>query len=150
KVVVLLTDIFGIFTNSLVLADGSAYNCYLTVIPDLFQDDQMKLSDRQNGKPAIVDPIVESTIQYVRDTFGVKKIGAVGYCFGGKIDSIFTTKLLHESEEILVKIGQVWQINLFGSVSHGFAVRADLSNTKQKWTEKGASYQAVIWLDQYL
>lgn len=32
-----------------------------------------------------VDPVVEKTIKYVRETLGVKKIGAVGYCFGGKV-----------------------------------------------------------------
>jgi dienelactone hydrolase len=28
-------------------------------------------------------PIVDSTLKYARDTLKVKKIGVVGYCFGG-------------------------------------------------------------------
>lgn len=32
-----------------------------------------------------VDPVVEKTIKYIRETLGVEKIGAVGYCFGGKV-----------------------------------------------------------------
>lgn len=33
---------------------------------------------------AMADTIVESTIKTMRSEFGVKKIGAVGYCYGGK------------------------------------------------------------------
>jgi dienelactone hydrolase len=33
---------------------------------------------------AVVDGIIESTIKSMRGELGVKKIGAVGYCFGGK------------------------------------------------------------------
>lgn len=65
-------------------------------------------------------------------------------------DSIFTTQLRHESEETLIKAGQPWQINLFSGVSHGFAVRADLSDKTQKWAKEQAFCQAVVWFNQYL
>ena len=32
----------------------------------------------------VVDPIVETSIKYLREEKGFKKIGAVGYCFGAK------------------------------------------------------------------
>ncbi|KAJ5898776.1 Protein AIM2 [Penicillium taxi] len=94
KAIVFLTDIFGIFSNSQLLADEFANNGYLTVIPDLFNGDQISVSDMESGKadlgawlpnhqPANIDPIVESIVKYVR-SLGVKKIGAVGYCFGAK------------------------------------------------------------------
>jgi dienelactone hydrolase len=99
KAIVFLTDVFGIFSNAQLLADEFANNGYLTVIPDLFQGDQIKVSDMESGKadlpawlpkhqPANVDPVVESTIKYVRETLGVKKVGAVGYCFGGKVSVV--------------------------------------------------------------
>ncbi|KAJ6126688.1 Dienelactone hydrolase family protein [Penicillium sp. IBT 18751x] len=95
KAVLFLTDIFGIFPNAQLLADEFASNGYLTVIPDLFQGDQISVETMESGKAdlpawlpkhqiANVDPIVEKTIKYMRETLGVKKIGAVGYCFGGK------------------------------------------------------------------
>ena len=31
-----------------------------------------------------VDPIMEATIKELRGSYGVKKLGGVGYCFGGK------------------------------------------------------------------
>lgn len=37
-----------------------------------------------NHQPNNVDPVIEKTVKYMRETLGVKKIGAVGYCFGGK------------------------------------------------------------------
>lgn len=96
KAIVFLTDIFGIFPNAQLLADEFAKSGYLTVIPDLFQGDQISVADMESGKadlpawlpkhqPANVDPVVEASIKYVRETLGVKKVGAVGYCFGAKV-----------------------------------------------------------------
>lgn len=65
-------------------------------------------------------------------------------------DEIFTTSLRYESEAILVKSRQPWQINLFGGVVHGFAVRADLTNNHQRWAKEQAFYQAIAWFHQYL
>jgi dienelactone hydrolase len=91
-----LSDIFGIYVNAQLLADEFAANGYLAVIPDLFQKDAIKLSDMESGKAdlpswlpkhqiANVDPVVESTIKYLRQELGVKRIAGVGYCFGGKV-----------------------------------------------------------------
>ncbi|KAF9883470.1 hypothetical protein FE257_003420 [Aspergillus nanangensis] len=201
KAVIILSDIFGNYVNAQLLADEFAANGYLCVLPDLFQGDAIKLEDMETGKAdlpawlpnhstAHVDPIVESTIKYLRQDLGVKRVASVGYCFGGKyvcrflkdgkldvgytahpsfvtkeelagitgplsiaaaeIDQIFTTQLRHESEDILIKTGQPWQINLFSTVSHGFAVRADLSNEHIKWAKEQAFRQAVVWFNQYL
>ncbi|PWY88445.1 alpha/beta-hydrolase [Aspergillus heteromorphus CBS 117.55] len=143
-----------------------------------------------NHQTQHIDPIVESSLKYLKGELGVKKVAAVGYCFGAKyvarylkdgqvdvgfnahpsfvtheelaaikgplsiaaaeIDSIFTTQLRHESEDILIKTGQPWQINLYSGVSHGFAVRADLSNPHFKWAKEQAFCQAVAWFRQYL
>ncbi|GAB1203183.1 dienelactone hydrolase [Aspergillus pseudonomiae] len=201
KVIVFLSDIFGIYINAQLLADEFAANGYTCVIPDLFRGDAIKLSDMESGKanlpawlpnhqPNHVDPVVESTVKYVREELGAKRVAAVGYCFGAKyvcrhmkegkidvgfnahpsfvtheelgaitgplsiaaseIDTIFTTQLRHESEETLKKTGQHWQINLFSGVSHGFAVRADLSNKHFKFAKEQAFCQAVNWFRQYL
>lgn len=62
----------------------------------MFQGDQISVEAMETGKAdlpawfpkhqtANVDPVVESTIKYARETLGVKKLGAVGYCFGAKV-----------------------------------------------------------------
>ncbi|KXG53223.1 Dienelactone hydrolase [Penicillium griseofulvum] len=201
KAILFVSDIFGIYPNAQLLADEFANNGYLTIIPDIFQGDAINVNDMVTGKanlpawlpnhqPAHVEPPIVSTLKYIRETLGVKKVGAVGYCFGGKyvcrflkpgqidvgytahpsfvtheelgaikgplsisaaeVDSIFTTQLRHESEDILIKADQPWQINLFSGVSHGFAVRADLSDPKQKWAKEQAFCQAVNWFNQHL
>ncbi|BCS01524.1 dienelactone hydrolase family protein [Aspergillus luchuensis] len=201
KAVLFLSDIFGLFNNAKLLADEFANNGYLCVLPDLFSGDAVDPVAMESGKfdigawfpnhqPANVDPIVESTIKYIKGDLGVKRIGAVGYCFGAKyvcrfmkdgqvdvgfnahpsfvtheelgaiqgplsiaaaqIDNIFTTQLRHESEETLIKTGKPWQINLYSGVSHGFAVRADLSVPHFKWSKEQAFCQAVNWFKQYL
>ena len=96
KAIIFVTDIFGIFSNSQLLADEFASQGYLTVIPDLFKGDQISVNDMDSGKvdfpawmpkhqPDNIDPIVAASIKYVRETLGVKKVAAVGYCFGAKV-----------------------------------------------------------------
>jgi dienelactone hydrolase len=70
--------------------------------------------------------------------------------YNAEIDQIFTTELRHKSEEILIKTGQNWQINLYSGVTHGFAVRADLSNKHHKFAKEQTFCQAVNWFNQYL
>lgn len=63
---------------------------------------------------------------------------------------MFTSKQRHESEGILANIDQPWQISLYSGVNHGFAIRADLSDTSQKFAKEQAFCQAVTWFNQYL
>lgn len=95
------------FINAQLIADQFAANGYFVVMPDLFQGDPVKLNRPEDfdimawlqkggpeGKghlPDQVDPIVEKTLAYVKEQ-GAKKIGAVGYCFGGKYVARFLAK----------------------------------------------------------
>jgi dienelactone hydrolase len=65
-------------------------------------------------------------------------------------DEIFTRTLRHESEEIMEKLGKPFQINLFGGVAHGFAVRSDLSIPVDKYGKEESFWQATAWFDHYL
>ncbi|KAL5320135.1 hypothetical protein ACEPPN_010936 [Leptodophora sp. 'Broadleaf-Isolate-01'] len=65
-------------------------------------------------------------------------------------DQIWPTDKRHESEVILAKTGQPYQINLFSGVEHGFAVRGDLSNEQLKFAKEQAFLQAIAWFDKYL
>ncbi|KZF20126.1 dienelactone hydrolase family protein [Xylona heveae TC161] len=65
-------------------------------------------------------------------------------------DTIFPPEKRHHAEVILPKTGQAWQIALYGGVSHGFAVRADISIKSNKIAKEHAYYQAVQWFDSYL
>ncbi|KAJ6150570.1 hypothetical protein N7471_001769 [Penicillium samsonianum] len=201
NVVIIVSDIFGIYINSQLLADEFAANGYLALIPDILQGDALTHADMESGKvdlkdwiknhqPTHIDPIMESTIQYARQELGAKRIAGAGYCFGAKyvcrflkdkkldvgylahpsfvsheelgaitgpltiaaaeIDQIFTTQLRHESEDILKKAGQPWHISLHGGVSHGFAVRTDLSNKSFKFAKEQAFGQALGWFNYYL
>jgi dienelactone hydrolase len=154
-----------------------------------------------------IDPVVESVIKELKEKYGVKKIGTVGYCFGAKsvvrflkkgvtdagyvahpsfvtsdelkeiegplsisaagkvdqnsqytgadedcveTDGIFPAEKRHESEKILIETKQPYQINLYSGVSHGFAVRADLSNKVAKYAKEQAFLQAIFWFDEHL
>lgn len=56
----------------------------------------------------------------------------------------------HKSEEILIKTGQPFQINLFSGVEHGFGIRGDPAVKVQKFAKEQAFSQAIAWFDEYL
>jgi dienelactone hydrolase len=75
------------------IADQFAANGYFVVMPDLFYGDAVKLNRPpdfnlmgwlQNHLPVHVDPIIETVLKEMRGPLGCKRIGGVGYCFGGK------------------------------------------------------------------
>lgn len=98
KAVILLSDILGILPNSQLIADAFATNGYIAVLPDLFNGDQISPGDYEAKKVDIKDwisrhtvddvsPIVDAMIKYLRTDLAVEKVGAAGYCFGGKVST---------------------------------------------------------------
>jgi dienelactone hydrolase len=100
KAILFIPDVIGIWQNSQLLADQFAANGYLTLIPDIFNGDPVKLNrpdgfdlfqwiakgtngDNPHDAPAI-DPIIIESIKALKEEYGATKIGAVGYCFGAK------------------------------------------------------------------
>ncbi|KAF4174502.1 hypothetical protein CNMCM8694_008834 [Aspergillus lentulus] len=65
-------------------------------------------------------------------------------------DDIFPTSKRHQSEVILRDAGQPYQINLYGGVEHGFAIRADLTDKAKKFAKEQAFLQAVQWFDEFI
>ena len=61
-----------------------------------------------------------------------------------------TTMGSTNSTVILQEGGYPYQINLYGGVSHGFAVRCDLSKKVEKYAKEQAFLQAVSWFDEHL
>jgi len=203
--ILFLPDAFGLeFVNNKLLADDFARAGYFTVIPDIFEGEpvpfEMLLSGVKGnfdimawvGRHPIskVDPIVENTIKGMKE-LGTERIGAVGYCFGGKYvvrflaegrgvdagyvahpsfvdkeeieaskgplsiaaaetDQVFPAPKRHETEELLQKLGNPYQIVLYGATEHGFAVRTDLKDPKKKFAKESAYFQAVRWFDQWV
>lgn len=95
-----LSDGFGISNNAKLLADRFSAQGFFTVVPDLFEGDAFPdprpasfdlrawLNTGATGKghlPGAVDPIVEGVIRWLRNVKKFDKIGATGYCFGGKV-----------------------------------------------------------------
>ncbi|KAK5657936.1 hypothetical protein OQA88_2487 [Cercophora sp. LCS_1] len=95
-----IPDVIGIWQNSQLMADQLAANGYLTLIIDPFNGDPLPLNrpgdfdfmawmtkgstgDNPHTKEA-VDPIILDAIKTLKEEYGVKKLGALGYCFGAK------------------------------------------------------------------
>ncbi|KAJ5902065.1 hypothetical protein N7495_002593 [Penicillium taxi] len=200
KAILILTDVIGHnFINAQLIADQFAEAGYLVVMPDLFKGDSIpinrpegfKLVDwLQNHYPEQTEPIINTVLAEMREKLGCKRIGGVGYCFGGKYvarylkggkldagftahptmmepteldgvegpfsiaaavrDFVFTTEKRRLAEDILDKKDIPYQINLFSDVEHGFSVRCDLSQPRQKFAKEQAFVQAVSWFKEYL
>ncbi|KAI1333650.1 hypothetical protein F5Y15DRAFT_430751 [Xylariaceae sp. FL0016] len=96
-----IPDVIGIWQNSKLMADQYAANGYMCLIIDVFNGDPLDLNRTGDfdfmawltkgstgdnpHTPEAVDPIVEEAIKYLKQEKGVKKLGAVGYCFGAKV-----------------------------------------------------------------
>jgi len=198
--IIVLTDVIGNrFINAQLVADQFAANGYFVVMPDIFHGDPLKLNRgpdfdmdkwRANHTTDRIDPIVETVIKELKEKYGVKRIGTVGYCFGAKsvvrflkkgvtdagyvahpswvtadevkgiegplsiaaaeIDRAFPPEKRHETEQILANAKVPYQINLYSGVSHGFAVRGDLSNKEVTYGKEQAFLQAVFWFDEHV
>jgi dienelactone hydrolase len=201
KAVLYLTDVFGIqLAENKLLADSFARAGYLTVAPDMF-----------NGTPAptdinvpsfntsqflaqhdalATDPIVAAAVALLRGTFGIKRIGSTGYCYGGRYsfraaggngtdvafaahpsllgddeiaavkgpasvaaaetDSMMAPQRRLEIQALLQKTGLPYSFAMYGGTSHGFGVRANVSDPKQKFGKEEAFFQAVRWFDTWV
>ncbi|KAF2117950.1 dienelactone hydrolase family-domain-containing protein [Lophiotrema nucula] len=93
--VLFVTDIYGLpLLQNKLLADSIAKAGYLVVLPDLFKGDAIPVQTPEGGLNLTawrlrhstdeIDSIIASTIKYIQTDLGAKKIGGVGYCFGGK------------------------------------------------------------------
>lgn len=95
--VVVIQEIFGVNEGIRGKADWLAREGFLTIAPDLFWrlEPGVELTDkteaewarafdlmnRFDGAKGIGD--IQATISFARQTFGLKKVGAMGYCLGG-------------------------------------------------------------------
>jgi dienelactone hydrolase len=87
----------GIYINAKLQADLFAQTLKCTVVmPDLFDGDAIAADAFDKGLVDLesflekhtvetVDTVIERTIEYLQEEKNIKKIGAVGYCFGGKV-----------------------------------------------------------------
>ncbi|KAK9321812.1 dienelactone hydrolase [Lipomyces orientalis] len=64
-------------------------------------------------------------------------------------DPIFPDEKRHQSEVILKEIKATYNIVLYSSVEHGFAVRGDMSNEVVTWSQEAAFFQAVQWFNRF-
>ncbi len=97
--IVVIQEIFGVNAGIRRKADKLAEQGYLALAPDLFwqlgrgieldpdiegeMNDALDLMQRFDQDAGVRD--IEATIKYARSEFDVSKVGAVGYCLGGRL-----------------------------------------------------------------
>jgi dienelactone hydrolase len=77
------------------VADQFAANGFTTIIPDVWEGDNVPLTFENGGDfdipgwaknhpPSTVEPICEAAIKALKEEYGVNKLGAAGFCLGAK------------------------------------------------------------------
>ncbi|KAJ5742485.1 uncharacterized protein N7511_011504 [Penicillium nucicola] len=157
QAVLVLSDVFGLFNNSKLLSDDFATNGYLVVLPDLLSGDQMDVGDFEAGKTDIpdwisrhgtdaADPIVQSTLDHMRENLGIPKIAAAGYCFdgnSGKIDIGYSAHRSFVSDEELAAIENPFSIS--AAEVDGIFTREHRYKSEKILNKTGKPYQLKIF-----
>ncbi|SCU77454.1 LADA_0A00540g1_1 [Lachancea dasiensis] len=66
-----------------------------------------------------------------------------------QVDRSFNTEARHTAEKILSENGAVFQVDLFSNVSHGFAVRGDITDAKVKYAKEKVLSDQIHWFDHF-
>lgn len=198
-------DIFGwTFPNARLLADHYAKEAGATVyLPDFFGGEVVSPETMEGGKfdikafigrnsKSIRFPEVESFAKSLKQEHGFKKLGAIGFCWGGwavfqlgakgnnlvdcistahpslltkeEIDAVavpvqilapehdpqLTPELKAHANSVIPSLNVEYDYQYFPGLMHGFAVRCDQSDAKQKKGFERAKNAAVGWFAQFL
>ncbi|EJC99879.1 alpha/beta-hydrolase [Fomitiporia mediterranea MF3/22] len=66
-----------------------------------------------------------------------------------EIDHTFPTDLRRRAEDILVERKHDYHFQVFGGVSHGFAVRGDPNNSKERFAKEESARGIIAWFDRF-
>ncbi|KAF8198272.1 dienelactone hydrolase [Mycena galopus ATCC 62051] len=66
-----------------------------------------------------------------------------------EIDKTFTTEFRRRAEDILVETKAQYQIQVFSSVQHGFAVRGDPENPDARWAKEESARGIIDWFTRF-
>ncbi|KAI9668431.1 MAG: hypothetical protein M1831_001185 [Alyxoria varia] len=106
-------------------------------------------------KGAMVDAGFMAHPSFVEAEEELEKIEGPLSIAAAENDTVFTVEKRHESERVLKGVSDgprelPYQINLYGYVSHGFAVKGDPAVKRARFAKEQAFLQAVTWFDTWI
>lgn len=78
----------------------------------------------------------------------MKLLAESNCCVDG--DTMMPPARRSQIEALLLNTTQAYTLSLYGSVAHGFGVRANVSDPRGKFAKEQAFFQAVRWFDTWL
>lgn len=203
--ILMIHDIFGwTFPNARLLADHYAKEADATVyLPDFFDGEVVTAGAIEGGKFDLMGfigrhskdirfPEIETCAKSLKQEHGFKKLGAIGFCYGGwavfqlgakgknlvdcistahpsllkkeEIDAVgvpvqiiapendpqLTPELKAHANSVIPSLNLEYDYQYFPGSNHGFAVKCDQSDVKQKKALERAKNAAVGWFAQFL
>ncbi|KAH3681683.1 hypothetical protein WICPIJ_007352 [Wickerhamomyces pijperi] len=160
KVIVIATDIFGNhLQNVKLIADAFAAKGYYALHEDL-KPEFVGLIGYCFGAKFVAQQLTETgygsvgalahpSFVTIEEVAAIKKPVIIS---AAEVDSIFTRELRYQTEEKLVEIGADFQIDLFaakGKITHGFAVRGDISDKDIKHAKEQAFQDQLAYFEHY-
>lgn len=79
----------------------------------------------------------------------IKAIKGPLFIGGAEIDQVYTEELRAKTEAALKEIKATYFTTLFSGVSHGFAVRGDLSDPNNKWAKEQAFKNCLAFFERF-
>lgn len=83
----------------------------------------------------------------------IEEVAAIGrnplLISAAEVDPVFSSEMRHITEDKLKEMGARYQLDLFSGVTHGFAVRGDLSDPVVKYAKEKVLFDQVYWFDHF-
>lgn len=120
-----------------VLAEGRGVSAGFAAHPSLLEDDEIT---------AIVGP---ASVAAAGKKCTKHAASRCKLTCSSETDSALPPERRHAITELLQGTDQAYSVALYSGTSHGFAVRANVSDPQQKFGKEEAFFQAVRWFDTW-
>jgi len=154
KAIVIFPDVYGWEApNIRLLADKFADNGFTVGLPDFFEGDKVPLEELAKGnmpafmdwyskhEPEVVIPIFDKVVQALSADYGVKSVGVLGICWGGRF--ILELGATDKVKAVVMNHGSLTEKEHVEALKQPILINAS-DNDKMLSREKLAVYQSIL------
>lgn len=99
-----------------------------------------------NGKYASAGAVAHPSLVTIEEVAAVTKPLIIS---AAEVDPVFSAELRHQTEAKLQEVGATYQLDLFSKVSHGYAIRGDVSVPLVRYAKEKTLRDQVEWFNLF-